>query len=77
MEPSVVEYVAATILVIALAGYAAWAWRIRKRIGSPSSDGPDDEDLKFHLRYPGGHGPEGHGPEGHGPEGMGGELPSG
>ena len=46
MEPSVVEYVAATILVIALAGYAAWAWRIRKRIGSPSSDGPDDEDLK-------------------------------
>ena len=66
MEPSVVECLIATILAIALAGYAWWAWRFRKRIGPPSSD--DDE--KFHPRYPG----DPHG--GHGPEGTGG-LPSG
>jgi hypothetical protein len=53
MEPGVVAYLVLAILVAAFAAYAAWAWRVGKRIGPPPPDRPGHETKRFHFKYGG------------------------
>lgn len=44
-------YVVSAILVVALAAYGVWAWKIQKRIGPPPPDHPGHESERFHFKY--------------------------
>jgi hypothetical protein len=53
LEPGLGAYIVAGILVVTLAAYGLWAWRIRKRIGEPPPDRPGHETKRFHFKYGG------------------------